>query len=315
MEKFRILFMGSSFFSENILKTLVTTMEDEIAVVAVVCQPDRKIGRKQEIVPLPIKQIAKEYGISVFQPENIIESLKDLQSLKIDVILTCAYGQFLPKAILNLPKYKCLNIHASLLPELRGGAPIQWAIIKGLQTTGITLMKMISKMDAGAIYVQEKVAISNKDTYTSLVNKLIILAQNILIKNLLKIINDEIKEQEQDENKVTFGLNIKRSDEKINWDLSAQLISCHVRGLYNIPIAYTTLNNNIYKIHQVVITNDVSVKLPGTIVAINKLGIIVATKTENIIIKIIQPAGKKAIVAAFYYGSKINPIEVGFVFK
>lgn len=315
MKKFKVLYMGSSFFSENILKTLLTTMKNEIEVVGVVCQPDRKIGRKQEILPLLIKQLAKEHEIPVFQPENIIESLNDLQLLKVDVIITCAYGQFLPKAILNLPKYKCLNIHASLLPALRGGAPIQWAIINGLQTTGITLMKMISKMDAGAIYVQGKVAISNEDTYISLVNKLIVLAQDMLIKNLLKIINDEINEQEQDENKVTFGLNIKRSDEKINWNLSAHLISCHVRGLYNAPIAYTTLHNNIYKIHQVAITDDLSVAVPGTIVAINKVGIVVATKTNNIIIKTIQPAGKKEIIAACYYGSKINPIAVGFVFQ
>ncbi|WP_425381034.1 methionyl-tRNA formyltransferase [Spiroplasma endosymbiont of Polydrusus pterygomalis] len=315
MKKIKILFMGSSFFSENILKTLLTTMKNEIKVVAVVCQPDRKIGRKQDIVVLPIKQLAKAHNITIFQPEKIIDSLNDLQLLNIDVILTCAYGQFLPKAILNLPKNKCLNIHASLLPQLRGGAPIQWAIINGLVTTGITLMKMISKMDAGAIYLQGKVAISNDDTYTSLVNKLIILAQDMLIKNLLKIINNEIKEQEQDENKVTFGLNIKRSDEKINWNLSAQLISCHVRGLYNKPIAYTTLNNNIYKIHQVAISEQISDPLPGTIVAINKLGIIVATKTNNIIIKVIQPAGKKEIIAACYYGSKSNPIKVGLIFE
>lgn len=198
---------------------------------------------------------------------------------------------------------------------MRGGAPIQWAIINGLQTTGITLMKMVSKMDAGAIYVQEQVSIGIEDTYTSLVNKLITLAENMLIKYLLKIINNEIQEQEQDENKVTFGLNIKRSDEKINWNLSAQLISCHVRGLYNTPIAYTTLNDNIYKIHQVTVTNELSNALPGTIVAINKLGIIVATKTNNIVIKVIQPAGKKEIIAACYYGSKINPIAIGFIFK
>lgn len=315
MKKIKILFMGSSFFSENILKTLLITMKNEFEVVGVVCQPDRKIGRKQEIIALSIKQLARQYGITVFQPEKIIDSLSDLQLLNIDVILTCAYGQFLPKVILDLPKNKCLNIHASLLPQLRGGAPIQWAIINGLQTTGITLMKMISKMDAGAIYVQDKVVINNDDTYTSLVDKLIILAQDMLIKYLLKIINNEIKEQEQDESKVTFGLNIKRSDEKINWNLSAQLISCHVRGLYNAPIAYTILNNNIYKIHQVLISEQLSNALPGTIVAINKLGIIVATKTNNIIIKIIQPAGKKEIVAACYYGSKINPIQIGFIFE
>ncbi|WP_342276655.1 methionyl-tRNA formyltransferase [Spiroplasma endosymbiont of Nebria brevicollis] len=315
MSKIRVLFMGTTFFSQNILTTLLTTMNNEVEVVGVVCQPDRKIGRKQTLVELPIKQLAISANIPVFQPEKIIDSLQSLAQLNIDVIITCAYGQFLPKPILNLPKQKCLNIHASLLPALRGGAPIQWAIIKGLTSTGITLMDMISKMDAGGIYIQDAVTITNVDTYVSLTNKLIAIAKKMLVTNLLPIVNNVLIPKPQDENKVTFGFNILRKDEKINWQQSAYLISCHVRGLYDVPIAYTILNDVIYKIHQVEVTNENSTLPAGTIIAINKLGIIVTTTSNIIIIKIIQPAGKNPLDAKFYFGSKTNPIAVGLKFN
>lgn len=315
MSKIRVLFMGTTFFSQNILTTLLTTMNNEVEVVGVVCQPDRKIGRKQTLVELPIKHLAISANIRVFQPEKVIDILQSLAQLNIDVIITCAYGQFLPKPILDLPKQKCLNIHASLLPALRGGAPIQWAIIKGLTSTGITLMDMISKMDAGGIYIQEAVPITNSETYISLTNKLITLAQRMLKMNLLAIVNNNITSKPQEIEKVTFGLNITREDEKINWQQSAHLISCHVRGLYDVPIAYTILNAVIYKIHQVEFTNEKSTLPAGTIVAINKLGIIVSTTSNNIIIKVIQPAGKNPLDAKFYFGSKINPIAAGLKFS
>lgn len=315
MSKIKVLFMGTTFFSQNILITLLTTMKKEVEVVGVVCQPDRKIGRQQTLVAVPIKQLAISSNIPVFQPEKIIDSLELLIPLNIDVIITCAYGQFLPKPILNLPKQKCLNIHASLLPQLRGGAPIQWAIIKGLTSTGITLMDMISKMDAGGIYIQDKVAITNDDTYVTVTNKLVTLAAKMLITNLLPIVNNTLISHPQDESKVTFGFNITRENEKINWQQSAHLISCHVRGLYDVPIAYTILNDVIYKIHQVEVTNQKSTLSPGTIIVINKLGITVTTTSDNIIIKTIQPAGKNPIAAKFYFGSKTNPIAVGLKFS
>jgi len=314
MQKVRVLFMGTTLFSQQILKTLLTNMKDKITVVGLVCQPDRKIGRKQDISFLPIKNLALTEKIPLFQPEKIITIFKELEELAIDVIITCAYGQFLPPIILNLPKNKCLNIHASLLPALRGGAPIQWAIINGLQKTGITIMKMVRAMDAGPIYTQKAITISEVDTYTSLTNKLIVLAQDMLKTDLLKIINNEIDEVAQDETQKTYGLNLQRKDEKINWNRSAQLISCQIRGLYNSPIAYTTINGKIYKIHEVVISDELSLLPPGTIVAINKLGIIVATTSQNLIIKTIQQEGKKPISARFYFGSNSAPIKVGLSF-
>lgn len=305
--------MGTNNFAQEVLSTLLTM--PEVNLVGVVCQPDRKIGRKQTIVFSSVKELALAKKITLFQPEKIIQEYDNLQRLTIDMIITCAYGQFLPEKILLLAKILPLNIHASLLPKLRGGAPIQWAVINNFSETGITLMKMVQKMDAGAIFSQGKVKIDNNETYSSLQLKLIALAQKMIKSDLLAIANGKIKSQEQNEKEVTFGFNITREDELINWKQAAKLVSCQVRGLYDQPIAYSTIAGFIYKIHQVTISNQASKKSPGTITLINKLGIFVATTDFDIVITKIQPAGKTVINTNNYFGSKINPIKVDLVFK
>lgn len=310
--KINVLFMGTTEFAKEILTTLLAI--NEINIVGVVCQPDRKIGRKQEIIFSPVKQLVVAKGMKFFQPEKIISEYDNLQALNIDVIVTCAYGQFLPSKILDLARILSLNVHASLLPKLRGGAPIHWAIISNFSETGVTLMKMSSKMDAGDIFNQEKISIASDETYTSLEKKLIVLAKQLIVRDLIEIINGKMQAQPQNENDVTFGLNITRKDELINWHQSATLVSCQVRGLYDQPIAYTTINNFIYKIHEVTVSNQQSQKQPGTITLINNLGIFVATKDYDVVIKQIQPAGKKVISASSYFGSKVNPLQVDLIF-
>lgn len=305
--------MGTNNFAKEVLNTLLTM--PEVNLVGVVCQPDRKIGRKQTIIFSPVKELALIKKITLFQPDKIIQEYDNLAKLSIDMIITCAYGQFLPKKILTLAKILPLNIHASLLPKLRGGAPIQWAIINNFSETGITLMQMVQRMDAGAIFSQDKVKIAANETYSSLQIKLINLAKKIIKNDLLSIVNGEIKSKEQNEREVTFGFNITRNDELINWDQSAELVSCQVRGLYDQPIAYSTIDNFIYKIHQVEISKQESKKDPGTITLINKSGIFVATTDYDIIITKIQPAGKTVISTNNYFGSKTNPIKVDLVFK
>ncbi|MBE4704380.1 methionyl-tRNA formyltransferase [Spiroplasma platyhelix] len=313
VEKVNVLFMGTTIFAKEILTSLLAMKE--VNIVGVVCQPDRKIGRKQEIVFSPVKQLALAKAIKLFQPEKISSEYDNLKALAIDVIVTCAYGQFLPSKVLELAKILPLNIHASLLPKLRGGAPIQWAIINNFSETGITLMKMSPKMDAGDIFSQEQIKITSEETYSSLEVKLIALAKQMIEKDLIKIINGQILVKQQNENEVTFGLNITREDELINWDQNAVLVSCKVRGLYDHPIAYTTMNNFIYKIHQVVVSEQKSQKQPGTITLINNLGIFVATKDYDVVLKQIQAAGKKVISASSYFGSSTNPLKVDLVFN
>lgn len=305
--------MGTNNFAQEVLSTLLTM--PEINLVGVVCQPDKKIGRKQTIIFSPVKSLAIAQKIRLFQPTKIIQAYENLQQLSIDVIVTCAYGQFLPEKILALAKILPLNIHASLLPKLRGGAPIQWAIINNFSETGITLMQMIQKMDAGAIFSQAKVKISTDETYSSLQRKLIVLAKKIIKSDLVPIISGKIKSNQQNESGVTFGFNITRHDELINWQQVAALVSCQVRGLYDQPIAYSTIAGFIYKIHQVVISDQSSKKPPGTITLINKAGIFVATTDYDVIIKQIQPEGKKVMTASNYFGSKTNPIKVDLIFK
>lgn len=313
LRKINVLFMGTTKFAQEVLITLLNIKD--LNIVGIVCQPDRKIGRKQEIIFSPVKQFALEKQITLFQPERISNEYDNLKALDIDVIITCAYGQFLPSRILLLAKLLPLNIHASLLPKLRGGAPIQWAIINNFSETGITLMKMSPKMDAGDIFIQESVKIAENETYISLEKKLIILAKTMLENNLLKIINNELEPKKQNEAEVTFGLNIIRENELINWDQSAILVSCQVRGLYNHPIAYSKMNDFIYKIHQVEITNNKSKNAPGTITLISNKGIFVATRDYDVVIKQIQPAGKKVISASSYFGSSANPLKVGMLFS
>ncbi|MGL5268278.1 MAG: methionyl-tRNA formyltransferase [Spiroplasma sp.] len=313
LKKVNVLFMGTNQFAQEILTTLLSM--EKLNIVGVVCQPDRKVGRKQEIVFSPVKQLALAKKIRLFQPEKIVSEYDNLRTLNIDVIITCAYGQFLASKILELAKNLPLNIHASLLPKLRGGAPIQWAIINNFSETGITLMKMSSKMDAGDIFVQEAVRITSDETYDSLEKKLISLAKTMLEKSLIKIILKKIPAKKQNEVEVTFGLNITRKDELINWVKTAELVSCQVRGLYNHPIAYSRINNFIYKIHKVTISDCKSQVKPGTITLINKLGIFVATSDYDIIIKEIQPESKKVISASSYFGSLLYPLKVGMIFN
>lgn len=313
VKNINVLFMGTNKFAQEILITLLEIKE--INIIGIVCQPDKKVGRKQEIIFSDVKQLALKKNLKIFQPEKIIFEYDNLALLDIDVIITCAYGQFLPVKVLNLAKILSLNIHPSLLPKLRGGAPIQWAIINNFSETGITLMKMSSKMDAGDIFIQDKIKINYDETYCSLEKKLMILAKTILKNNLIKIVNGKIIAKKQNEAEVTFGFNITRTDELINWNKSAILVSCQIRGLYDNPIAYTRMNDFIYKIHQVEISNHKSQKKPGTITLINKLGIFIATKDYDIIIKQIQPESKKVISASSYFGSSIHPLKVDMVFN
>ena len=243
----KVVFMGTPEFAVPILKLLI----DEYDVVGVVTQPDRMVGRKRIITPPPVKELALEHNIKVFQPRKIKEDYQEILALAPDLIVTCAYGQILPEEILHFPKYGCINVHASLLPKLRGGAPIHHAIIDGYKETGITIMYMSKKMDQGDILTQVKTPILDDDTLGSLQYKLSEMAKDLLKSTIPLLIEDKIIPLKQNEEEATYGYNISREEERIDFTKSIEEVDRQVRGLNPVPGAYTTLNGKILKIYDI----------------------------------------------------------------
>lgn len=243
----KVVFMGTPEFAVPILKLLI----DEYDVVGVVTQPDRMVGRKRIITPPPVKELALTHNLKVFQPLKIKEDYQEILALAPDLIVTCAYGQILPEEILQFPKYGCINVHASLLPKLRGGAPIHHAIIDGYKETGITIMYMSKKMDQGDILTQVKTQILDDDTLGSLQYKLSEMAKDLLKSTIPLLIEDKIIPLKQNEEEATYGYNISREEERIDFTKSIEEVDRQVRGLNPVPGAYTTLNGKILKIYDV----------------------------------------------------------------
>ena len=239
MKDLRVVFMGTPLFSVNVLNELINNTN----VIMVVTQPDKIKGRNKELVYSPVKEIANEHNIPIFQPYNIKEDYQTIIDLKPDMIITCAYGQIIPKILLDCPKYGCVNVHASLLPYLRGGAPINHAIIDGYDKTGITIMYMAEGMDDGDIITQEEYIINDDETYGHLSNELSIIGSKLLMETLPSIINNTASSIKQDDSKVTFAKIIKRELEHIDFNKSGIEIDRLVRGLNPEPYAYTIIND------------------------------------------------------------------------
>ena len=225
----KIVFMGTPDFSVPILQNLI---QSEYEVVLVVTQPDRPKGRKKTLTAPPIKVEAEKQQIPVFQPEKLTDAYEEIIAYEPDLIVTAAYGQLLPNALLEAPKYGCINVHASLLPELRGGAPIHYAIMQGKKETGITIMYMAEKLDAGDILTQVKVSIDEKDHVGTLHDKLSQAGAQLLIKTLPQLFANQINPVAQDDQQATFAANIKRAQERIDWYQSNEEIYNHIRGLH-----------------------------------------------------------------------------------
>ncbi|PLT34260.1 methionyl-tRNA formyltransferase [Bacillus sp. V5-8f] len=306
----KIVFMGTPDFSVPVLQRII---RDGYEVIGVVTQPDRPVGRKKVLTPPPVKVEAQKHGISVFQPEKIRnqEEMDEIIALDADLIITAAFGQILPKELLEAPQFGCINVHASLLPELRGGAPIHYSILQGKEKTGITIMYMAEKLDAGDILTQEEVKIEEDDNVGTLHDKLSALGADLLSETIPLIINGEITPIKQDDNKATFAPNIKREQEKIDWDRSGEEIYNHIRGLNPWPVAYTLLNGNIMKIWEANKLKPGKSGVPGEILDVDQNGMLVATGNEtSILITVLQPSGKKKMKAGDYLhgaGSFIKP--------
>jgi methionyl-tRNA formyltransferase len=302
----KIVFMGTPDFSVPILQQL---LKDGYDVIGVVTQPDRPVGRKKILTPPPVKVEALKHDIPVFQPEKIRqeEELEKILSLNPDLIVTAAFGQILPNKLLEAPKFGCINVHASLLPELRGGAPIHYAIIQGKQKTGVTIMYMVEKLDAGDILTSIEVPITEDDNVGTLHVKLSAAGANLLAETLPLLLDGQLTPKPQNNAEATFASNIKREQEKIFWTKTGEEIYNHIRGLNPWPVAFTTLNGQVIKVWR---AEKVSGKggEPGAILKVESDGFTVSTGNETAI-KIIelQPSGKtKMMTEQFLRGSKIS---------
>ena len=305
MDNKRIVFMGTSIFSAKIFKNII---EQGYNVIAVVSQPDKPIGRHRTLNPTPLKEAALEYNIPVLQPKKIKEDYQDVLDLKPDLIITCAYGQMIPNVILEFPKYGCINIHASLLPKLRGGAPIHKAIMYGYNETGITIMKMVEKMDAGDMIAAAKVTITDNETFGTLHDKLIKCASDLFLKLLPKILDQSIAYVTQDESQATYAYNISKEEEMIKFDRSYDEVYRHIRSLIPTPVGYSEVNGKSYRFHKVRRSNAATTKASGTIIGLIDNGLAVACDNKIILIDEIQPAGKSILKAKDFYngaGKKI----------
>ena len=311
MKNLKVVFMGTPTFAVPVLEQLIK----ETDVILVVSQPDREKDRKGNILPTPIKKLALDNNIEVYQPSKIKEEYEKIISLNPDIIITCAYGQIIPEIILNCPKYGCINVHGSLLPKLRGGAPIHHAIINGDEVTGITIMYMDKLMDSGDIISQEELSIMDNDNLDSVYEKMSHLGAELLIETLPSIIKGTNKRIKQNESEVTFGYNITKEEEKIDFSKNSKDIYNRIRGLSTVPGAYCMLNDKRLKVYQSEITEKKSNHPYGTIINIDKTGIYVSTK--DFIIKLIDiklEGKKRCLVKEFINGIKLEEY-VGKVLK
>ena len=269
----KVIFMGTPDFAVPVLEGLIENYE----VILVVSQPDKRVGRKQELKNTPIKEVALKHNIPVFQPVKIREDYQEIIDLNPDIIVTCAYGQIIPKAILDCPKLGCINVHASLLPKLRGGAPIHKAIIDGYKTTGITIMYMDVKMDDGDIISQKEIDITDDDNLESLHDKLSVLGKELLLETLPSIIDGTNERIKQNEDEVTFAYNIKREEEHIDFNKNSREVFNLIRGLSPVPSANAILFDEEMKIYESIISDKEYKGTCGEIVDITKQGIVVKT--------------------------------------
>ena len=312
MKDIRIVFMGTPDFSVPVFKALAETYN----VVAVVTQPDKKTGRKQILTPSPIKLVSAEFNIPLLQPVNIKEEYEKILDYKPDMIITCAYGQIIPKQLLDYPKYKCINVHASLLPKLRGGAPIHHAIMDGYDKTGITIMYMDTKIDAGDIISQKETKITKEDTLGTLHDRLSEMGKDLLMETLPNIISGNINPIKQDESEVTYGYNITKEDEKIDFTKTNIEVDNKVRALNPTPGAYTTLNGKRLKIYALRVSDRYySRTTPGTIVGFEKDGIRVVAGTKEVILTDIALEGKKRCLVKDYLNGVDKKDLLGVVLK
>ncbi len=299
----RIVFMGTPNIASGVLEALI---EDGYNIVGVIAQPDKPVGRKKELLPVPTKQVALKHNIPIAQPLKIRLDYEFVKEWKPDVIITLAYGQIVPQGLLDIPPLGCINLHGSLLPKYRGAAPIQYALINGEVETGMTLMEMTAEMDAGRMYATKKVKIDDEDNSTSLFIKMGEAAKELILEVLMDYANGKLEGIIQNPTLVTFCPTIKKDQEKLSLEWSTKMFLGWVRGLSEEPGGYVILEKQKFKILKAKYYDD-KVGVIGQFSVLNKKTLVLQLKDGRIEILRLQKEGKpKMDTAAFLNGTKID---------
>lgn len=301
-----IIFMGTPDFA---LPALDMLYQCHYPISAVVTQPDRPAGRGRNEVAPPVKLMAQKLGLPVLQPQKVKEPefLETFYTLKPDLVVVAAFGQILPKAIVDFPRFGCLNIHPSLLPKYRGAAPLNWSIIRGEKKTGVTIMLMDEGMDSGDILTQEEVLLAADETFGELHDRLAKQGAALLIKTIEQVISGNACRQVQDATAVTFAPRLTKDTGKINWGDNVLNIVNLVRGLSPSPAAYTQLDEQILKIYAAQPLPGPVDHPPGAIGALTVTGLAVAAADGHVILKEVQLAGKKRMsITDFLRGYRVK---------
>ncbi|HEK9098614.1 TPA: methionyl-tRNA formyltransferase [Streptococcus equi subsp. zooepidemicus] len=306
----RLIFMGTPQFSATVLQGLLENPAYDI--LAVVTQPDRAVGRKKEITMTPVKELALAHQLPVFQPEKLSGSqeLADIMALGADGIVTAAFGQFLPTVLLDSVTF-AVNVHASLLPKYRGGAPIHYAIINGDKEAGVTIMEMVKEMDAGDMVSSASLPILDTDNVGTMFDKLAVLGRDLLLKTLPDYLSGNLKPVPQDHSQATFSPNLSAEEERLDWSKSAREVFNHIRGMNPWPVAHTLLDGQRFKIYEAELAEGSGEA--GQIIAKTKKALVVAAGEGALSLKLVQPAGKPKMPIVDFLNGVGRGLEVGDV--
>ena len=300
----RVVFMGTPDIAATCLKQLLA---DGFDVAAVYTQPDRPKGRGMKMVYSPVKEVALEHGLPVFQPENFREeeSVEQLRALQPDVIAVVAYGRILPQRVLDIPQKGCVNIHANILPKYRGSAPYQWAVLDGCKETGVTAQHMVLQMDAGDVIDVAKTPIGEDETAGELLDRLAVLGAELLSRTLTRFENGNVQGTPQNEAEVSFAPMLEKSMCPIDWNCTAQQVHNKVRGLHPWPVATMELQGKLFKVHATKVVEGKG--MPGQILGLTKTGLIIACAEGAVEIRSLQAEGGKRMAAPDYFRG--HPLE------
>lgn len=304
----KLIFMGTPDFSATVLKGLLS--DDRYEILAVVTQPDRAVGRKKVIQETPVKQAAKEAGLPIYQPEKLSGSpeLEAIMNLGADGIVTAAFGQFLPSKLLDSMDF-AVNVHASLLPKHRGGAPIHYALIQGDEEAGVTIMEMVKEMDAGDMISRRSIPITDDDNVGTLFEKLAIVGRDLLLDTLPAYLSGDIQPEAQDPSQVTFSPNIRPEEERLDWNKTNRQLFNQIRGMNPWPVAHTLWQGGRFKIYEAELADGDG--QPGEILEIGKRQLLVATGEGALALKTVQPAGKPQMPISDFLNGAGRNLAVG----